>query len=239
MEYTHHIGAWAFSQDGFATLIAGLLAFIVGLAAVLAAGIVGWRQATILAAQNDIQKAQAGIASASLEIAKATLDLEKLKVKSDLFERRLEVYEATQDYLAYIVRHAEIPGSGRGEGKTAAARQESNELRNDYVQAMDKSKFLFRPTVYGNLNAIWKDANKLNLHNVRIERGDGDRGQRVESVTELLMKFAGLLENLSPVFGDELRLGAMDEPTAATQANHGHPVKVKPQTPVILFTPKG
>jgi hypothetical protein len=81
--------AWTdFSWEAFATLATGI-------GAVVAAIVVGLRQAGISDRQSRILERQVG--------------LDELKLRSDLFDRRFAVYEATRKFVGHIMAHASEP----------------------------------------------------------------------------------------------------------------------------------
>lgn len=98
-EPSYQLFHWTLDQGGVATIFAALLAFIVGIAAVVAAFLVGRRQAEILAKQPDIQERQR--------------TLQELSLKADLFDRRYEVYAAVRDWLAFWEWHHRLPADVR------------------------------------------------------------------------------------------------------------------------------
>jgi hypothetical protein len=170
--------AWReFSWEAFATLVAGILA-------VIAAGVIGWRQ-------SQISKRQA-------EILDGQLQLERQRHKAELFEKRFAVYEATRKILQNLMKHANEP---------------EDEFKRAYLVAIDQSKFLFRHDVYESLDRLWRDicmfsANKAQMtHNFETI---GTYGQaEIDRNQAYLLAFMNQLDNLSDLFGDELRLGAL------------------------------
>lgn len=101
----------AFSWEAFATLVAGL-------AAVLGAVVVALRQQRILKHQTTI---------------------ERLKLRSETFDRRWEIYQTASSWLLDWWQREHTP---------------NRELDKQFVFALEKSKFLFRPEVY-EVMAMW------------------------------------------------------------------------------------
>lgn len=98
---------------------------ITGLGAVVAAGAVGWRQTEIMKEQAKIQRDQ-------LLIEDAGRKLEELKIKTDLFDRRMAVYQVANEWLFAWYLHGKV--------------STDQELR--MLQAKDQSEFLFRREVW-------------------------------------------------------------------------------------------
>lgn len=104
-------GVGGFAWDTLATLFRGV-------AAVVAAGIIGWRQSIIMAEQTAIARGQ--------------VDLEQMKLRADLFDRRMAVFQATYRWLG------DFWGNGR---------QPTGEVEREFVWATDTAKLLFRPAI--------------------------------------------------------------------------------------------
>jgi hypothetical protein len=164
----------AFTWDAFATLLTGILA-------VGAAFFVGRRQVEISNKQNSILSEQARLSA--------------LTYRSDLFEHRFEVYDATSRFLGTIIAHADRPDV---------------EVERRFLIALDRSKFLFAPEVTESLRTIWKEACAFSATKAQMQAnynrtgsyGDGMPQKELEQITKLHER----LENLSDTFGLELRL---------------------------------
>lgn len=105
-----------------------------GALAVGAAVLVGLRQAKIMAEQTAIANRQ--------------VELEVLKLRSDLFDRRVQVYESAHRWLGTILQTAAAP---------------EGDMRREYGRAMDRAKFLFRPQVYARMKELWDLSVRLTL----------------------------------------------------------------------------
>src|SRR5690606_10330340 len=103
-----------FTWDAFSTLATGL-------GAVIAAVIVGLRQAGIADRQTSISHQQTKV------LAKQ-VDLDELKLRSDLFDRRLQIYYYTGRYI-----EAQMTNDGAPDVET----------RNDFLLSMNSARFLF------------------------------------------------------------------------------------------------
>lgn len=163
-----------FSWEALATLVTGL-------AAVIAAMLVGLRQAGIADRQSRILARQVG--------------LDELALRAELFEQRFAVYEGVRKFLAAIMAYADKP---------------EPEIERGYLVAMDQARFLFRPEVHEQLREVWKRACGFfavkSVMKAQYEK-TGDYGHaNIEKEHEHLLWLAGKLENLSELFGEELRL---------------------------------
>jgi hypothetical protein len=175
---------WAsFSWEAFSTLFTGILA-------VGGAIYVGRRQVGISDRQSQILERQAS--------------LDALKYRSELFERRFEVYEATARYLGATLAQGDQP---------------ERDVERRFLVAMDASKFLFAPQVAQNLDAIWKECcaffatKRVMESNYRQtgSYGEGMPDKELKQITALNDRF----QKLSELFGDELKLADPNVDAAA------------------------
>lgn len=143
-----------FGWDAFATLTTGALV-------VIGATWVGLRQTKILGRQ---------------------VRLSELTLRKDLFEKRAAVYEATSEYIGFILREADYPDRAR-------------EIA--YVHAMGQSRFLFPLAVHAALDEIY-----LNAIEIRSLKKQGD----VEGEHKLHRWMYERFTTLPDIFGDEMRL---------------------------------
>lgn len=177
--------------EGVSTLVAGFLA-------VGGATIVGLRQ-------TGIMKKQVAIARRQTDIQEGLANIEGLKLKSDLFDRRFEVYDAVRRWLSFIVGEARSPRPTRADGDEGAC-------LDRFLVAWDRSRFLFRPEVYRRLEELRKLSHALHFHQQSQRRPLNDdaaieeHGKHAERERGILLEFASVLEDLSQVFGDELNL---------------------------------
>lgn len=117
--------AWcSFTWEAFATLFTGV-------AAVVGATVIGWRQSQIMAKQTAISEKQA--------------EIEKLNHRSEQFDRRMKVYETAVEWLRHFWAH----------GSAA-----TGDLHNRYIWAIETAKFLFRPEVSAAMENWRKAASK-------------------------------------------------------------------------------
>jgi hypothetical protein len=176
---------------GYAQAAATLLA---GLAAVVAAVIVGLRQAGIARTQAEISRRQT-------EILGRQVLLDELKNRSDVFDRRFAIYQATVKLLSEVMVHAA---------------KASGDTERDFLRALDQSKFLFRPAVYESLRTLWADYCMFGAFKSIMEAGPQhpEYHQSVDGEHASLLAFNERLGSLSELFGDELVIAA---PAAATE----------------------
>ena len=140
--------AWLdFTWEAFATLTTGL-------SAVGAAVYVGRKQ-------SEIQRTQVALQSIAL--------------RSDLFERRYEVFDRVKNFIVEIVRTADST---------------NREIEQQFLIAMGEAKFLFDESVVSSLDEVWKKACEYHAlkrtmeHAYRTERhyGEGNPQREHDSI---------------------------------------------------------
>ena len=153
--------AWGeFSWESFSTLAAGG-------GAILGAVIVGIRQTKILDRQ---------------------VNLERMKLRVELFDRRIVVYEATIKWLQEFWRKGDAP-----EGA----------VQTEFVWAIEKSKFLFRPEISTTLSD-WLV--KARQHSVLKAAGDYEKA---DPLGRVLWDAGNRVNNM---FVNEMRVSDTDLP---------------------------
>lgn len=160
----------AMSWEAFAAIVA-----------VIAAGIVGWRQAGI---------------------SKRQAELQALDLKAALWDRRMAIYDATKSYLSYIVAEKRVPEqSGRGLNPRW---EEEAAIANDFKHAVDRSRFLLSPEVFARLDRIKVTA--LRLSKIRSS-GEVLYNKELETeAAELRGSLEASHENIASIFGEDLIL---------------------------------
>jgi hypothetical protein len=122
--------------------------------------------------------------------------LNELKLRADLFDDRMAVYQSTVKFLAAIMTHAD----------TADA-----ETEHAFLAGLDRSRFLFRESVHADLEAIRKEYNRYraikNTMTSEYARNQTYGRSNLDEESELTLFFYNSLDNLSELFGDELKLG--------------------------------
>jgi hypothetical protein len=107
---------------------------------VIGASIIGLKQAGIAKRQADISEKQSEVLSRQVE-------LEESKLRADLFQRRLETFEATTEFLIHITA---LPDADLG----------AEERIRSFGTKMRESQFLFsNPKVYETLVGFWNKGN--------------------------------------------------------------------------------
>lgn len=160
-----------------------LATFAAGSAAVLGAWFLGMKQLEIQRAQLDILDRQTRLLA--------------LETKVALFERRLEVHDATQAALSELVRTAKFPETTFGE----------------FVNQVGKAQFLFPDEVYRRLREMQTDFADYGLLIDTMSRSYaqfghyGSDGESAENARRL-SEFDTVNRKLADVFGDELKLVA-------------------------------
>lgn len=134
----------SFDWQSFSTLATGM-------AAVVGAVIVGLKQTEISRKQTDILKRQ--------------VELEDAKLRADLFERRLETYEATADFVMNV-------------WATPNDDAEADARIKRFNMKMRESQFLFSDqNVYRRLYEFWEIGNKARHNSTLLS---AEREQRLK-----------------------------------------------------------
>lgn len=179
------------SDEARAVIWAAILGLFGGFLALGGAVVVGLRQTAILAHQTDLQ---AKIASASLEV-------EQLKLRTDLFDRRFAVYEATRNWLLFTEGNERPPGLKRGE---------EGKLYRDFQAARDVARFVFPRNVFDTLEAIRLVGNDLAFVIDRMDKED-EVGPAVEEHLRLIEEVRRHINQMRDLFGAEMNLSSLRE----------------------------
>ena len=143
----------AFTWEAFATLTSGALA-------VGAAGGVAYFQTRISKRQTDILDEQRKIAAEQVA-------LESLKLRSELFQERMKIYNSTLTWLSVISVDARTPTFD----EDAA-----------FINGLRSSRFLFRPAAINYLEETWMLGHRLLGLRKRLEREDLSDDERTEAI---------------------------------------------------------
>lgn len=119
--------------EAFATLCAATAAA----AAVVGAVVVGNRQGKILAAQTNI--------------AASMLELEELKLRSELYEKRIEVFSAIREILSFVVMTGKVPGMDRSDENGPLAL----DTFQNFQKAVSSAQFLFNEKTCSEIDDIY------------------------------------------------------------------------------------
>jgi hypothetical protein len=154
---------------------------------------VGILQAQILDKQSQLQHLTAN----------RTLELEERKLRADLFDKRMEVYTATQAFIGVILAEGEPPSYARTGSDEEMARQ--FRITREFTVAIDRSQFLFGQHVEAELRQLWTNANDLHYHNVQHanDRPD-DEEDHAQKARDLIKGF--LTYDLNALMGDKLNI---------------------------------
>ena len=178
----------AFTWEAFATLATGL-------AAVAGAVWVGSRQMNIAYAQTRISLKQTAILDRQNR-------LEESKLRAELFDRRMLVYEATADFLINL---RDIRGQSAGVA----------ERLQTFSQKMRESEFLFAPKVHRGLVEIWEAGNQLRadretlaLTVLSLKEGEdwAAQPQLVKRIEDAQSWSRWRLDTLAHLFRDDLQI---------------------------------
>tara|TARA_R110002051_G_scaffold75897_1_gene138388 strand:- start:12376 stop:12846 length:471 start_codon:yes stop_codon:yes gene_type:complete len=148
--------AWcSFSWEAFATLATGLLA-------VGAAVWIGLKQ---------------------MSITRRQVALENIKLRSELYDRRMEIYGATREWFDAFLQAGHTPDGDR---------------RQRFVDAVYTSEFLFRPEVSQRLRA-WYD--------LGVRHAMQERANQNEPALETAKQLIDASNTLHDLFGPDMRVG--------------------------------
>lgn len=179
--------------NAIATGASALATFIVGMAAVKAAKTVGFKQAGIQAEQANIAERQTAILAEQAALAKATL-------RSQQFDRRMDIYANATDFLLLMEVHAK----GGGEVEVLAL---SVDVR--------LSRFLFRSEVHEGMQEIWRNFQRLKVATRNLyfpialyETPDAEKVAMRHEIDEVLAWRDDRLETLADLFADDLTIEA-------------------------------
>lgn len=152
--------------------------------------------------QADIQDRQAGIAERQTKILDRQAALAELTLRRELFRDRHAIYEATNAFLLEVL----VQGF-RGK------RISESPVERDFIQAKDRARFLFRPSVHAGLQELWDKFVQGSVLDVQIdnmtEHGTdtaAHRNERHEIEEWLNERF----RTLGDLFGNELSLSDHD-----------------------------
>lgn len=172
------------NQEAKAIIVASVVGLIGGLAALIGAIVVGLRQADIIDRQAKIME--------------RALKLEQQRLKSDLYDRRIAIYEVSKTYLRAFLKQAEG-------GETEDMKLRRERLMFEFAQARAASDFLLSAPVIAHLEHAWVMIGEF----YRV--GEGTEPHDVEDASrqrhELVMAVRKSWDDLAIVFGPDLTLG--------------------------------
>lgn len=177
----------------YGAAMTGVATVLTGISALAAAWWVGKKQFKILSRQADIQAEQSKISAAQNEILAGQLRLDQHRAKADLFAQRLQVYSAARAWLRAFMTDAEAP---------------TGQVRSDYIEAMDRAAFLFRPEVEAWLREKFDAAARHQIQIRRLMGPNHDPGvDHAELAAIELNAINAGLRGLNEVFAPDMGLG--------------------------------
>jgi hypothetical protein len=130
------------------------------------------------------------VAAVGAWIAYQQMQTARRKLRFDLFERRMKVFDATRNFCASILREGTM----------------SREVeRNFYLETMD-AEFLFNEEISAYLETLRKQGLKLQLAENQLEWSQENREAAATRSTELIEWFYKELEGLRSRFRGFLQL---------------------------------
>lgn len=170
----------SFTWQAFATLITGF-------AAVGGATFVGVRQ-------HGLAKEQARIADRQATTATTAAHVAKLKLRADLFEKRMEVYLAVQEYLRAAL--------STNQDKIWDATPNLN-------RQLIRAQFLFPSIITAEIELAITESDEL--YDARIEKNEArvageDVTSKINALRPLRNKLRDRLKGLASTLGDEMKL---------------------------------
>lgn len=170
----------SFSWQAFATLVTGF-------GAVGGAIFIGLRQHGLIREQASIAKDQA-------DTAKNAAHVTKLKLRADLFDRRMAVFLALKTYLRAALS-----------SNTDKIWDATPELEEQLARA----QFLFSDSITSEITKAINDSDAL--YNARLEKNEAqdagkDAKELIAALGPLRRKLRRRLEKLAETMGDEMKL---------------------------------
>ena len=135
---------------------------------------------------------QAKIAQRQAEILSRQVEIAGLGIRTQLFDRRMKVYEATWDLIMAIIQPA-APAS--------------HAVEMAFVRAMSDARMLFSPAIEAELQSIWEDVVLFSAAPRACQAHDaahGDYGPEMEGEHARLDSIAARLETLPALFSNEM-----------------------------------
>lgn len=175
------------TSEAYATIIAAFIGLIGGLSALIGAVWVASRQSRILEKQTDIASRMA--------------EIEELKLRSDLYERRMEIFNATRSILSAAALVRKAPGMDR----TTEGDIFSPQLLIDFQAAINSAEFLFGEKTNVALEGILQLLVELSFANEMVDSAVGDdalesRLSSSDRVLKAVRDIGFLNSNLPDVF---------------------------------------
>ena len=139
------------------------------------------------------------VAFGQWQINKRQLALGELTLREKLFDRRFAVYETVQRFLSEIIR---------------SGREPEGEIVGEFLLAVDRSKFLFRPEVQELLTRLWNLSIDIGAYQEQLD-GSGslpvgpERSATAQKKAETFKEIVGISASLSETFAPEMGLPSL------------------------------
>lgn len=161
-------------------------AFVVGMAAVIGAVIIGGKQAGIAKRQADITAKQTDVLERQVGIAAKQVALENAKQRADLYDKRLDVCSGFERYVAVVAMNdGAIP----------------NVDRDEFFTAWAASRYLFGAEVYALGQKLLNASVNLRNNAQRLERlPDHEREERRGPLIDAIVANHDALNDLRAEF---------------------------------------
>lgn len=195
---------WPLPWEAAATVVAGI-------AAVIGAVTVGLRQV-------QISERQVGISERQVDVQEHLGEIEALKVRADLFDRRIVIYRAVNEWLMFVISSGRVarPYASERDREIEELGEEEQAVARNFNAAVHDTRFLFRPAVYETMRAlrakgvlIRRNERAIISANRRAERKghEPDTDKLMAEQDEAVQQLETLGNELDRLFLPELNLG--------------------------------
>lgn len=193
------------TSEAYATIIAALIGLIGGIAAVIGAIVVAGKQSKILENQTTAQTAADDRAHA----------MEELRFRSDLFDRRMTIYDGAREYLSFVIDKYVHGFSVEGMTTDEIIALEMQKTR-EFARAMRLADFLcphpLRLTLFSisrtttELRSVKRKIKRLQERDPTTEAESVEWGKLIDRESEIEMKLIDLDAILSDEFAPIMKL---------------------------------
>lgn len=158
-----------------------------GFSAVVAASVVGLRQSGIL---------------------KRQVRLEQQKTQTDVFDRRMAVYDATREWLRFMNDAGRAPWEDSPEAAHASPfeREREKTIKSNYLTEFEKARFLFSPAVFKRLESVTDQALASDHEPAWIRIFNGETETTLSTISAAYRRSRIVDAKLIEIFGDEIHL---------------------------------
>lgn len=141
--------------------------------------------------QVAIGKRQAEIVEKQVEVQAGQLRLEELKARMALFDERMKVYSAAEQWLIRFAQEGKKP---------------TGEVEQAFMNAIDRSRFLFGDDLRTRLHELWTLGNAHHYHEVSFPVEGGDHADKAHAIA---LKLTGAMSDLPAIFGPKIDLSGV------------------------------